>query len=109
MSNFIVRTAVFIGALAGSPAALLQADVIYSDLGSGFYLDGGNTVSSDSGDLRPSVEFSPSVSEALIEVDFVTSIDTSTDPNDITVTLSSDAGGHPGRLWGRRNSLAPWA
>jgi hypothetical protein len=98
--HFIMRTAVLIGALVVCPAALLQADTIYSDLGSGFYPGAGDTVSSsaNSSDQRPSVEFSPSVNEALIEVDFVTSIDASVDPNLIVVTLSNNVGGHPGTV-----------
>jgi hypothetical protein len=67
--------------------------------GNGFDSDAGDAVSSstNSSDLRPSVQFSPSINEALIEVDFVTWIDASTDPNDITVTLSSNSGGNPGQ------------
>jgi hypothetical protein len=69
-----------------------------SDLGSGFEQGSGDVVSSstDSSDQRPSIEFTAGVRRTLAEVDFVTSIDRSGDPNDITVTLSSDGGGHPG-------------
>jgi hypothetical protein len=97
MSNFILRTAVIVIALAVCPAALLQADVIYTDFGPGesFTPDSGDVLTFN-GTTEPSVEFSPAISEELGEVDFVTSIDDSGDVNSVTVSVSADDGGQPG-------------
>lgn len=84
--------------LALCPAALLNADVIYSDFGpSGnpFNQDAGETVSGSGVDLMPSISFSVSSNEQLMEVDFVTSIPQG-GANDVTVSVSQDSGGHPG-------------
>ncbi len=99
MSNFIIRTLVAAGALAACPAILLHADIIYSDFGPGesFDQDAGDVVS-QSVDLRPSLAFSSASALQLTEVDFVTSIGTLGDLNQVTVSLSSDGGGQPGTV-----------
>jgi hypothetical protein len=94
----LIRALTLAGVIAAASAAL-HADTIYSDFGDGgsYDPDAGDVVSA-SVDLRPSFAFSTAVDMVLTEVDFVTSIGVSTDVNQVTVSLSSDAGGHPGTL-----------
>ncbi|MDP9053156.1 MAG: hypothetical protein M3N93_02460 [Acidobacteriota bacterium] len=83
--------------LASWPAALLYADIIYSNFGPSdnpFNMDSGETVSSDV-DFMPSISFTVSSNEQLAEVDFVTSI-AQGGTNQVTIGLSKDSGGHPG-------------
>jgi hypothetical protein len=95
----MLRAVILSFTLAAGSAALVQADVIYSDLGSGsFYLYGGDVISSSS-DYRPSVEFNSATDNTLTEVDFVASIGNSnTDVNQVTVSLYQDIAGVPGTL-----------
>jgi hypothetical protein len=95
----MIRTFIAAGVLAAFPAIALQADIIYSDFGPGqsFDQDAGESVT-QSVDLRPSLSFSTSSALQLTEVDFVTSIGEIGDVNQVTVSLSSDQGGHPGTV-----------
>jgi hypothetical protein len=85
--------------LSAFPAMLLQADMIYTDFGSGntFDMDAGAVVS-QSIDFRPSFAFTPAANLTLTEVDFVTSIGETGDLNKVTISLSADNGGQPGGL-----------
>src|SRR5580693_4340283 len=83
-------------------ASSLHADVIYSDFFTGTYMGtmytnaynagSGETVSG----ISPSLMFSPSVNEALSEVDFVTSLLHSTDTNSVIISVSTVPGDAPG-------------
>src|SRR5271166_2821404 len=99
VSNPMIRTFIAAGVLAACPAISLQADIIYTDFGSGqsFDQDAGEFVS-QSVDLRPSLAFTSAAAESLTEVDFVTSIGQIGDVNQVTVSLSSDNGGQPGMV-----------
>lgn len=85
--------------LTAFSAMLLQADIIYTNFGSGdsFDMDAGVVVS-QSTDLRPSFAFTPAANLVLTEVDFVTSIGETSDLNQVTISLSADGGGQPGRV-----------
>ena len=93
----MIRTIIAASVLAACPALVLQAGIIYSDFGPGesFDQDAGDVVS-QSVDVRPSFAFTSAVAQELTEVDFVTSIGEVGDLNEVTVSLSSDDGGHPG-------------
>ena len=79
-------------------AGTCRADNIYSNFGAGNTFDPttGVVISSNTGDQRPSFAFTPANGESLTEIDFVTSIGSIGDANQVTVTLSDDAAGVPG-------------
>jgi hypothetical protein len=95
----MIRTFIAAAVFAACPAVLLASSIIYSDFGPGgsFDPDAGEFVS-QSVDLRPSLAFTSATAQELTEVDFVTSIGEIGDLNQVTVSLSSDDGGHPGTV-----------
>jgi hypothetical protein len=99
MSISMTRTLITFVILTARPVTLLHADMIYSDFGPGdsFDTDAGAVVSQTT-DLRPSFAFTPLANLLLTEVDFVTSIGETGDLNEVTISLSADAGGRPGAV-----------
>jgi hypothetical protein len=81
-------------------AAVSRADVIYSDFGPSltFITYAGADISDATNDYSPSVEFTPTHDYFLTEVDFVASIGSSSDVNQVTISLYNDNGGIPGTL-----------
>ena len=91
-------------ALVTFHGALRASTILYSNFGlSDSFVTGSGAVITNAGsltpDLRPSFELPVIGSNQLLsEVDFVTSIESTSDLNQVTVSLFGDAAGHPGNL-----------
>jgi len=95
----MIRALIIAFVPAAISVTLLRADIIYTDFGSGYSFDqDAGAVVSSSTDMRPSFAFTPAGNLVLTEVDFVTSIGEAGDLNEVTVSLSADAGGQPGAV-----------
>jgi hypothetical protein len=80
-------------------APVSRAEIIYSNFGPfDSFTTGSGSVVSSSTDQRPSFGFTPGSNFLLSEVDFVTSIGSASDLNQITISLSNDDGGKPGAV-----------
>lgn len=78
----------------------LKADTFFSNFSSfspNYDINTGTSLNDGSGnDLQRSFSFSSQSSFHLLEIDFVASMFDSGQPNQVTLTLSSDTNGHPG-------------
>jgi len=93
-----------------------RADVIYDNFGTGYSAGAAAEIANPNGtpvDLRPSFEFqaSASINYLLTEVDIAAGVDPSDgsfpgDDQFISITLSQDAGGHPGTAIATSGPLA---